>query len=366
MKTYFANPKESFLKKKKEISKALISVIDNGNYILGENVLLFEKEFSNFLSANKGFFISCASGTDAITLALLAYDFPKDSKVIMPSHTAPASVIGVLNAGCIPIYVDADPEDLLLSIKEIKKVIKKNNVKAILAVHLYGNGVNIRGIKNILGSRDIKIIEDCAQSAGTIIDGKQSGTLANAGCFSFFPTKNLSALGDGGGIWVPTKKLKNRLVSLRQYGWNSKRKVNISRGINSRLDEFQASILRIKLRDLIKDVNKRRKIAKIYSDNLKDSYIQTNLPDFQKSSYHLYVVRTKQRNKLIAYMETKGIILGINYDPPNHKNGLLSRYSKNNLPITEKIAKEVVSLPIYPELEKKHQLLIIKYLNEFK
>ena len=365
MKTYFANPKEGFVQNRKAISKALSSVIDSGIYVLGKNVLSFENEFNDYLS-KKGFFVSCASGTDAITLALLANNCTNGSKIIVPSHTAPASIIGILNAGCVPIYIDINTNDLLLEIKDIEKIVTKYNIKAILAVHLYGNGINIKTLKKTLKGKDIKIIEDCAQSTGTLIGDRHAGTLSNAGCFSFFPTKNLSALGDGGGIWVPTKQLKDKLLSLRQYGWDANRNVKSHGGINSRLDELQAAILRIKLKKLNVEINKRRKIAKIYDLELNDTFKKTNGSDQQKSSYHLYVVRTKQRKKLMAYMEKKGIILGIHYHPPNHQNGLLSKYSKGKLPVTEEASKEVISLPIYPGLDKKLQLQIIKYLNEFK
>jgi len=362
MGTFFSNPKAGFKHKKKQILTAISKFIDSGEYILGTNVNKFEDEFKKFLG-NKGYFVSCASGTDAITLALLTYGIK--GKIIVPSHTATASIIAIQKAGCEPVYADINPQTLLTSITHIHTLLKKDkNIKAVLAVHLYGSGMDMNRLSSIAKSYRCIVIEDCAQSCGTIIHKKQSGTLSSAGCFSFFPTKNLPALGDGGGLWLPHKTLKEKAESIRQYGWNQRRIVRASDGMNSRLDEIQAVVLRIRLQDLQKDIIKRRNIASLYDKKLSKKFKIIHQAPHQQSSYHLYIVRVKNRAKLISYMKKRDIFMGIHYYPSNHMNGILKNQDPN-LKVTEKVSREVISLPIFPELSKAKQIDIIKHLNNF-
>ena len=362
MSTFFSNPKAGFKHKKKQILAAISKFIDSGEYILGTNVNKFEDEFKEFLG-NKGYFVSCASGTDAITLALLTYGIK--GKIIVPSHTATASIIAIQKAGCEPVYADINPQTLLTSITHIHTLLKKDkNIKAVLAVHLYGSGMDMNRLSSIAKSFRCIVIEDCAQSCGTIIHKKQSGTLSSAGCFSFFPTKNLPALGDGGGLWLPNKTMKEKAESIRQYGWNQRRIVRASDGMNSRLDEIQAVVLRIRLQDLQKDIIKRRNIASLYDKRLSKKFKIIHQAAHQQSSYHLYIVRVKNRAKLISYMKKRDIFMGIHYYPSNHMNGILKNQDPN-LKVTEKVSREVVSLPIFPELSKAKQIDIIKHLNNF-
>ena len=362
MSTFFSNPKAGFQDRKKQILAAISKFIDSGQYILGTNVKQFEDEFKQFLG-NKGYFVSCASGTDAITLALLTYGIK--GKIIVPSHTATASIIAIQKAGCEPVYADINPNSLLTSITHIQTLLQKDeSIKAVLAVHLYGSGMDMKRLSLVARRFKCIVIEDCAQSCGTIIHKKQSGTLSSAGCFSFFPTKNLPALGDGGGLWLPNKKMKAKAESIRQYGWDQKRIVCMQDGMNSRLDEIQAVVLRIRLKDLKKDILKRRDIANLYDVKLSDKFKIIHQPSHQESSYHLYIIRVKNREKLISYMKKRDIFMGIHYYPSNHMNGILKSQDPN-LKVTEKISKEVVSLPIFPELSKVKQLDIIKHLNNF-
>lgn len=362
MGTFFSNPKAGFKHKKKQILAAISKFIDSGEYILGANVNKFEDEFKEFLG-NKGYFVSCASGTDAITLAILTYGIK--GKIIVPSHTATASIIAIQKAGCEPVYADINPQTLLTSITHIHTLLKKDkNIKAVLAVHLYGSGMDMNRLSSIAKSFRCIVIEDCAQSCGTIIHKKQSGTLSSAGCFSFFPTKNLPALGDGGGLWLPNKTMKEKAESIRQYGWNQRRIVRASDGMNSRLDEIQAVVLRIRLQDLQKDIIKRRNIANLYDKRLSKKFKIIHQAPHQQSSYHLYVVRVKNRAKLISYMKKRDIFMGIHYFPSNHMNGILKNQDPN-LKETEKVSREIVSLPIFPELSKVKQIDIIKHLNNF-
>jgi len=276
-----------YAKIKETVDISIEEVLNSSAYINGPYVHQFQADLEKYLTVKH--VIPCANGTDAITLALLSYGI-NSGKVIVPSHTATASVIGIQKAGCAPVFVDVSPKTLLMSIDEIEKALKKyKNIKAILAVHLYGTGIDISQLKKIAKKYHCVVIEDCAQSHGTKIRNKQAGTIASAGTFSFFPTKNLPALGDGGGIWVPSKKVRDKAISLRQYGWNHKRIVTNINGFNSRLDEIQATILRIRLKNLNKDItcSIALSVDALSSDNslgLSTTVILLFLPIFMISS----------------------------------------------------------------------------------
>ena len=261
-------------------------------------------------------------------------------------------------------FVDIDVSDYNLDPEDLKKKITKNS-KAIIVVHIYGNPSNIVKIKKIAKKFNLILIEDCAQAIGTKYLNKHVGTFGDFGCFSFFPTKNLSAIGDAGAVIVNKKNLYDKLLRIRQYGWNEKR-VSIMTGINSRCDELQAAILNIKLESLNKFILKRRRIANFYDNNLIDLPIV--LPKERKKgkhSYHLYVIRIspKLRKKFMVYMKKKGINLSIHYYPPTHK--MKSFYSKTKLKNTEYISKQIVSLPMYPELKLKELNYITKSIKSF-
>lgn len=363
-KLFFANPKFGFKKIQKPILDEIEKIISSGNYIQGNLVSKFENSFLAFLG-NKGYVVSCANGTDAITIALLSYGL-KGKKIIVPSHTAPATIIGILHAGCIPLYCEIDEHSLLISPSHARILLEKeSDIAAILAVNLYGFLVDIVALKRLAKEYSIRLIEDCAQSTGTTFKHKMSGTIADAGTFSFFPTKNLSTIGDGGALWLPNKSIAKKARSLCQYGWNSKRIVINEDGINSRLDEIHAAILIQRLKSLKVDINKRRMLAQRYDKQLKTDYIKPQFSSNQMPSYHLYIVRTQRRKALMKYMSKHGITLGIHYYPANHNNGVISSKFAD-LPITSKIANEVISLPLYPELDVRSQDRVIKLMNEFK
>jgi len=363
-KLYFANPKFGFEKIQKPILDEIEKVILSGSYIQGSLVSKFENSFLSFLG-NKGQIVSCANGTDAITIALLSYGL-KGKKIIVPSHTAPATIIGILQAGCIPLYCEIDKHSFLISSNHARILLEQeSDIGAILAVNLYGFSVDLISLKSLAKEYSVRLIEDCAQSTGTIFKNKMSGTIADAGTFSFFPTKNLSTIGDGGALWLPNRSVAQKARSLCQYGWNSKRIVINEYGINSRLDEIHAAILIQRLKSLKADINKRRKLAKRYDKHLKVDYIKPEFCSNQLPSYHLYVVRTQKRKALMKYMTQRGISLGIHYHPANHDNGVISSKTAD-LPITSLIANEVISLPLYPELDLRSQDRVIKLMNEFK
>ena len=283
----------------------------------------------------------------------------KGKKIIVPSHTAPATIIGILNAGCIPIYCEIDEHSLLISPSHARILLEKeSDIAGIVAVNLYGFSVDIVALKKLAKEYSIRLIEDCAQSTGTTFKHKMSGTIADGGTFSFFPTKNLSTIGDGGALWLPNKSIAKKARSLCQYGWNSKRIVINEHGINSRLSEIQSAILNIKLKYLNQNITLRKKIAKNYDALLTNNVlIKPKINKYNSHAYHLYVVSYKKRDLLIKFLKKRGIFLSIQYPVPIHKmnafNKGLNKFDKNNLGNSESLSRSIFSLPIYPTLKKK-------------
>lgn len=354
-------PKFTFEKNKKTIIKKIESVIKNGNYINSNEVKKFEKNFSNFIGTS--FAASVGNATDAIYLSLIALGVKKGDEIITVSHTATATATAILRTGAKPTFCDISEKDFNINIDLIEKNISKRT-KVIIPVHLYGQSCDMDLVTNLAKKYKLFVLEDCSQCAGSFYKDKKLGSLGDVSCFSFFPTKNLSTFGDGGCVVSNNKKIIDKVKSLREYGWDSNRNAT-SVGINSRLDEIHAAILNIKLKSLNKDNNERRFIAKKYYKGINNNNI--HLPkenSFSKHVYHLFVIRLKSRNKFIEYMKNNNIFLGIHYKIPVHKQKILKK-EKIKLPVTEKIAKEVVSLPIYIGLKEEQQQKIIYLINNF-
>ena len=287
----------------------------SGQYILGSEVRKFEKEFSEYLKVKNS--ISCANGTDALFIALKQLGVAKGDEVLVPSHTALASAAAVKMTGAKPIYVDIDPVYYTIDpLKALKLCNKKT--KALIAVHIYGQACDMDKIIELGKLKKIKIIEDCAQSVGSSYKNKKLGTIGDVGCFSFFPTKNLGAIGDGGCVVTNNNTLASKMRRFRQYGWNKERKTLFS-GINSRLDELQAAILRIKLKKLNRDNLERNRQAQLYIDNLNLKNIL--LPNIRKDtfhSFHLFVIQCNKRKSLMEYLNSKKIMTALHYKTPIH------------------------------------------------
>jgi dTDP-4-amino-4,6-dideoxygalactose transaminase len=340
---------------KKEIDNAIQSVLEKGWYILGENVRDFEAEFASYIGTKHA--ISVASGTDAIEVALRACGIHEGDGVVTVSHTAVATVAAIELAGAVPVLVDIDPVSYTIDPNCVEDLLKNDNsrfVKAIIPVHLYGQTAEMDSIMEIAHKYDLIVIEDCAQSHGATFNGKMSGTFGRCACFSFYPTKNLGAYGDGGMITTNDDQVAERIFLLRQYGWQE-RYISKIAGLNSRLDEIQAAILRVKLRYLTEENAARRGIAFQYSALLANSILI--LPRvFEKCEhvFHQYVVRTAQRDGLKAHLSQKGIGTLIHYPIPIHLqpayNNELQKHC--DLSVTESIASEILSLPMYPQLKE--------------
>jgi len=331
---------------------------------LGDEVRLLEKEFANYLGVN--FAYGVGSGTEALHLALKACDIRNGDEVITVSHTAVATVSAIELCGANPVFVDIEPIHFTMDTSKIAQVITKRT-KAIIPVHLYGHPADLKRIIHIAKKYNLFVIEDCAQAHGAMYRGSKVGSIGDVGCFSFYPTKNLGAIGDGGAVVTNNQALAEKMHLLREYGWKE-RYVSQIGGWNSRLDEIQAAILRIKLSYLDRDNAKREEIADYYTKSLQN--VDLIVPSVQKDvrhSYHLYVVRTKRRNELLEYLKKKNINALIHYPLPIHLQPAYTYHQKSHTTLaeTEKCSKEVLSLPMYPELKKKEQLEVIQSVKGF-
>jgi len=359
-----ANPRLQYLVHKEEIDDAIMQVLDRGWYILGKEVEAFEDEFSAYIGTKYG--IGVGSGTEGLHLSLTACGIGIGDEVITVSHTAVATVAAIEQAGATPVMVDIEPDFFTIDPQKITNAIT-SKTKAIIPVHLYGQPVDLYPILEIASTFELRVIEDCAQAHGATFKGKRVGAYGDLACFSFYPTKNLGALGDGGIIVTDQPELAHRLSLLREYGW-AERYVSFISGWNSRLDEIQAAILRVKLRYLDQDNAARNRIAEIYQDGLSDCGII--LPICRKEAshvYHQYVIRTPRRDALKQHLKEKGIAALIHYPAPVHLNPAYQDRlaGRENLKETERAAQEILSLPIYPELKKKDIQTVIEGVRTF-
>jgi dTDP-4-amino-4,6-dideoxygalactose transaminase len=344
-----ASPLSQFLSYKQEILEAIEKVLNSGQYILGPEVQAFEQEFAQFVGVRFG--IGVASGTDALYLALRAVDVGPGDEVITVPHTAVATVAAIEMCGATPVLVDIDLDTYTLSPHRLEAVIN-SRTKAIIPVHLYGHPADMEPILEIARRHHVFVIEDCAQAHGAMYQGKRVGSFGDLAAFSFYPTKNLGAIGDGGIIVTDDPTLAEKVKLLRQYGWRQ-RYISEIPGWNSRLDEIQAAILRVKLRHLQEDNQRRRLLAEIYNQLLVNAPVV--LPKERPGSYHVYhqyVIRHPQREELMAFLKKRGINTLVHYPLPIHLQpaykGRLG--DVGSLPNSEQAAREVLSLPLYPEM----------------
>lgn len=362
------SPKANYLAHKAEIDEAINRVLNSGSYILGDEVQSFEEEFANYLGVAGCVGVAC--GTDAVELALRVLGVGFGDFVITVSHTSIATAAAITRTGANPLFVDINPSSFTMDPQSLSDLLERyysEKIKAIVVVHMYGQVADMQSIMAIGDKYGLPVIEDCAQAVGSKIGGKKAGALGKMACFSFYPTKNLGALGDGGALALPSQDLIDKALSLRQYGWNSSRE-SLEEGINSRLDEIQAAILRVKLRYLDLENEKRRVIASRYIKVLEGKPLSVSTPrEGVEHSYHQFVIRLKEREKLCKYLTDHKISFGIHYPLGVH---MQRPYKKRSfclvaLPNTEKVVSEILSLPMYPELTKKEQDIICNALVEF-
>jgi len=358
-----ANPKAQYLSYRDDINSAIQRVLDSGWYVLGEEVTQFEKEFSQFNTVSHT--VGVGSGTEALHIALRALDIGQGDEVITTAHTAVATASAIDLAGAKPIFVDIEPDFFTIDPDLIEDAITPKT-KAIIPVHIYGQPCNMDAIMEIANKNNLKVIEDCAQTHGAKYNGKRVGSIGDVGCFSFYPTKNLGAIGDGGALVTNDDQLAGKIKLLREYGWKE-RYISSKEGWNSRLDELQAAILHVKLKHLDEDNFRRNKHAKIYFDLLK--YLPLESPKTRSNCshvFHLFVIKTEQRDKLRDYLQKNGVNTTIQYPVPVHKQKYFQKMcSEKSLPMTEQVTKNILSIPMYPELEEKEINKVSNILKDY-
>jgi aminotransferase EvaB len=354
-----ADPKANYLAHADEIRGAIDRVLTSGHYVLGPEVDGFEREFSAYQGA--GHTVSVANGTEALEIALRALGVNAGDRVATVANTVTATVSAIEQIGAKPVFVEIDAATMLMDPGALAEVLAKSGgaVKVVVPVHLYGHPANMPAIVATAARYGAKVLEDCAQAHGAAIDGRKVGTWGDAAAFSFYPTKNLGALGDGGGIFSPDETFAARVRLMRQYGWRT-RYVAEMPGRNSRLDELQAAVLRVKLRYLESENQRRRELAKRYFERLGKLEARSNggsallrLPPVaganETAVFHQFTVRTKRREELRVYLHERGIACGILYPVPVHRQPAFADEGLV-LPETERACSDVLCLPCHPGL----------------
>lgn len=362
------DPRASYLAHREEIDSAIQRVLDSGKYILGQEVEHFEQEFAAYIGISHA--IGVGNGTDAMELSLRACGVGPSDMVFTVSHTAVATVAAIELAGATPVLVDIDPITYTMDPNSLEDALFHHHAgtpKAVIPVHLYGHPADMSLILKIAKFHGLYVIEDCAQSHGATLDGHMTGTWGDIAAFSFYPTKNLGALGDGGMVVTRDTELAKRIRLLQQYGWRERYISDIPGG-NSRLDEMQAAILRVKLQYLDKDNKRRQSLALIYDELLADTGL--TLPEVcsgMNHVYHQYVVRLPQRDALQNYLQNAGIGTNIHYPVPIH----LQPAYRDRLPfvtpltLTEQVARQILSLPMFPQLSDEQIRRVTERIRHF-
>jgi dTDP-4-amino-4,6-dideoxygalactose transaminase len=359
-----SNPGAQYFAHREEIDAAISRVLTGGRYILGPEVEAFEREFASFCGV--GFAIGVGSGTEALHVALVAAGIGPGHEVVTVAHTAVATAAAIRMAGATPVFVDIDAATYTIDPALIERALSERT-RAIVPVHLYGQPAELDPILEIAGRRGLMVIEDCAQAHGARYRGKRVGSLGDLGCFSFYPTKNLGAIGDGGMIVTSSAEHARRIRLLREYGW-AERYVSTTEGWNSRLDELQAAVLRAKLRHLDADNLRRRELARRYDDELRLEGLRLPVTrEDREHVYHLYVVASPRRDEMQAHLQERGIGALIHYPVAVHRQPAYARDSEGaRLPETERAASTVLSLPMYPELTPDEQSIVIEAVRSFR
>jgi dTDP-4-amino-4,6-dideoxygalactose transaminase len=349
-------------------------VISSGYYMIGKETKDFEKKFSKFTGSK--YCLGVGNGLDALTLSFLALKLDNylidGDEVIVPANTYIASILSITNSNLVPVLVEPYLTTFNINYEFIEKHIT-NKTKAILVVHLYGQPANMNPILEIANKYNLKIIEDSAQAHGALYHKKKLASMVDLSCYSFFPGKNLGALGDAGAVCTNDYKLFKIISSIRNYGetiydkFAERKYLNSFKGINSRMDEIQAAFLTIKLDSLKSDQEKRSRLAFNYLEGVKnDNVILPHVPHWATPSWHLFVIRSNKREHLKQYLFDNGVETLVHYPVPPHKQNAFSEWNEMSFPITERIHDEVLSLPLYPQMKNNDQIKIIELLNKYK
>ncbi len=346
-----------------EIDDRIKQVLDSGWYILGQQVRLFEKNFADFCGVKHC--IGCANGLDALNLIIKAYGFSTGDEIIVPANTYIASILAISQNDCTPVLVEPDIDTYNINPDLIEQKITEKT-KAIMVVHLYGQAVEMEKIWQLAKKYNLKVIEDAAQAHGSLYNGKRVGALSDAAGFSFYPGKNLGCLGDGGCITTNDDELAFKVRAIANYGSDYKYH-HIFKGINSRLDEIQAGVLDVKLNYLDRDNDRRRQIAKFYLENIKNpNIILPKVKSEDSHVWHIFAIRTRDRDRLIKHLKGNGIETNIHYPTAPHKQECYKEWQNESFPISEMIHQQVLSLPISPVMTDEEVTKIIKVINDYE
>jgi len=358
-------PQEDQRQHQNGLERAVGRVLKSGSYILGDEVSSFEAEFAAHLGARH--VIAVASGTDAIEVMLRAHGIGAGDKVVTPSFAPSAVAAGIRRSGATLLLADVEEEMFTLCPESLEAVLSSpegRGVKAVLAVHLYGQPAAWERLQKITAERGVLLLEDCAQSHGALWQGRQTGTLGRAAAFSFYPTKNLAALGDAGAVVTDDDELAGRMRQIRQYGWHE-RHVSACDGVNSRMDELQAAVLRVKLPGLAENVGHRRQIATHYVLRLR-SCRALRLPVTRAHcahAFHQFAIRSSRRDALLHHLHARGIPVTVHYPSALHQQAAYR--SSGSFPVSEKLAAEVLSLPLHPWLKAEAVSTVCEALEAF-
>ena len=346
------------------IEQAILRVLSSGWFVLGPEVAAFESEFAAYCDTPHC--VSLANGTDALELALRALEIGPGKKVLTVANAGMYSTVAILATGATPVYADILPETLLMDVVDLERILDKQPVDAVIVTHLYGLLGDVLEIVRLAHARGIPVIEDCAQAHGAMLRGQRAGSFGDIGCFSFYPTKNLGALGDGGAIVTSRADIAKKISQLRQYGWGSKYHADIEGGRNSRLDEIQAAVLRVMLPMLDQWNVRRREIANLYTKRIVNLAIIT--PTIRAEEYvaHLYVIRTARRDSLKKYLMEAGIPSDIHYPIPDYAQSSFCRmFESVDKPVTSRVCLEVLTLPCFPEMKDEEVNMVINHINSW-
>lgn len=358
----FLNLKDINNRFRNEIDFRIKTILDKGWYLQGDENELFSKNFAAYCGTKGA--VGVANGLDALNLIIKAYGFAPGDEIIVPANTFIATILAVSENGCTPVLVEPDLNTYCIDPAKIEAAITPRT-KAIIVVHLYGQVTPMEKIWELQKRFGFKIIEDAAQAHGAIYDGRRTGNLGDAAAFSFYPGKNLGALGDGGGVTSNDMELLNKVAALGNYG-SDRKYHHIYKGVNSRLDEIQAAVLDVKLKYLDADNVRRREIAKYYRENIKNPrIILPNIYDEMAHVWHLFVVRCDNRDDFARYLENNGIQTNIHYPTPPHLQGAYKEWRDCSYPITEKIHREVLSLPVSPVMTDEEINHVVEVVNEW-
>ena len=352
---------------KKEIDEAVLGVLGSGSYVLGKNVTGLEEEVAAYCDVKHG--VGVASGTDALLLALIAMGVKEGDEIITTPYTFIATTEAVYKTGAKIVFADIDPDTFNIDVKQVEKKITKKT-KVIIPVHLYGQSCDMDPLMELARGHGIKVLEDCAQAIGAEYKGKKIGSFGDAGCFSFFPSKNLGSYGEGGMVVTNDRELADKIRILRVHGSKERYYHDID-GFNSRLQEIQAAILRVKLRHLDAWTEKRRTNAFLYNElfsSAREKVVIPVEPEYNKHVYYLYTIKVEEsRDKLQEYLKKNGIASCVYYPVPLHLQKVYGYLGnrKRDFPVSEKCAETVISLPIYPELLKEQISVITESVKLF-